>query len=102
MATYYCVAGRIDGTTKIGNLRLIPKDAENLPTGGERNNHLISCNHIPKVMQYYMDVYGMAEWVAEDLTFDPSVYRYLMVVNVRGIEGDTYPAVLNAEFETAN
>ena len=35
MATYYCVDGRVDGATKIGNLWLIPKDAKK-PADGRR------------------------------------------------------------------
>lgn len=53
-------------------------------------------------LQPGMDMYGMAAWVAEDLTFAPGVYRYLMVVHVSGIDGDTYPVVLKADFEIAN
>lgn len=39
MATYYCVAGRVRGATKIGNLWLIPKDAEK-PADGRRKTSL--------------------------------------------------------------
>ena len=38
MATYYCVTGRIEGATKIGNLWLIPKDAEKPADGRRKEN----------------------------------------------------------------
>lgn len=36
---YYCVAGRVRGATKIGNLWLIPKNAEK-PADGRRKTSL--------------------------------------------------------------
>lgn len=40
MVTHYCVAGRIEGSVKKGNLWLVPADAEK-PTDGRRKERKI-------------------------------------------------------------
>lgn len=44
-------------------------------------------------------MYGMCGWVSKRLILETGTYRYLLVVDIQGADGATYPVVLKAEFE---
>lgn len=53
-------------------------------------------------LQSGMEMYGMAGLIRENITLEPGMYRYLMVVNVHDADNNGYPVVLSAEFEVSD
>ena len=44
-------------------------------------------------------LYGMCGWVSKRLILEAGTYRYLLVVDIHGVDSKSYPVVLKAEFE---